>query len=98
MIVEIAQIDIKTGAAERFEDGVRCARELFLSAKGCHGVTLWRSVEHPLRYRLVVEWETVEHHTVTFRGSANFAVWRNLVHEFFASPPEVEHQEFIPLF
>ena len=36
-------------------------------------------------------WETVENHTVDFRGSPDFQEWRKLVGHCFASPPEVEH-------
>ena len=35
--------------------------------------------------------ETLENHTVDFRGSADFQEWRKLVAPFFAAPPEVEH-------
>ena len=52
---------------------------------------LHRSIEKPQRYRLMVKWETLENHTVDFRGSDNFAEWRGLVGQYFASPPEVEH-------
>ena len=45
----------------------------------------------PARYRLFVTWETLENHTVDFRGSENFTEWRGLVGQFFAAPPEVEH-------
>jgi hypothetical protein len=43
------------------------------------------------RYRLFVKWQTVENHTVDFRGSPDFAEWRKLVGHCFAAPPEVEH-------
>jgi hypothetical protein len=49
------------------------------------------SAATPARYRLFVKWETVENHTVDFRGSPDFAEWRKLVGYCFASPPEVEH-------
>lgn len=97
MITEVAQIEIKPGSAERFEAGVRSARELFLAAPGCHSVALWKSVEQKLRYRLIVGWEKLEDHTVSFRGSEAFAKWRALVQDCFASAPQIEHQEEIPL-
>ena len=97
MITEVVQIEVKPGSAERFESGIRAARKILLAAAGCHGVTLWRSLEQPLRYRLIVEWETISHHTVTFRGSAGFAQSRELVQDCFASAPQVEHQETVPL-
>jgi hypothetical protein len=39
----------------------------------------------------MVRWETVEHHTVTFRASEGFARWQALAGPHFAAPPQVEH-------
>jgi quinol monooxygenase YgiN len=64
---------------------------LFKAAKGCHGMQIQKSIENPLRYRLIVDWETVEDHTVHFRQSDAFRQWRGLVGEFFAGTPVVEH-------
>ena len=91
MILEIAQIDVKPGLEAEFEAGVAKAAPLFRRAKGCTGLSLQRSVEKPSRYRLFVHWQTVENHTIDFRGSADFQEWRKLVGHCFASPPEVEH-------
>jgi len=91
MVMEIAQIDVKPGMEKDFERGVQNAAPLFKRAKGCKGMTLQRSHEKPTRYRLFVQWETLENHTVDFRGSADFQEWRKLVGDCFASPPEVEH-------
>ena len=91
MVLEIAQIDVKPGLEAEFEAGVQKAAPLFKRAKGCRSLSLLRSVEKPGRFRLVIGWETVENHTVDFRGSADFQEWRKLVGHCFASPPEVEH-------
>lgn len=91
MIREIAQIEIKPGLESEFEGAVAKAAPLFKRARGCHGMALERSLERPSRYRLFVLWETLERHTVDFRGSADFQEWRKLVGHCFASPPEVEH-------
>ncbi len=91
MVTEIAQIEIKPGSAKDFEAAVAKARAVFGRAKGFHGFELQRSIEKPQRYRLFVKWETLENHTVDFRGSADFQEWRKLVGHCFESPPEVEH-------
>jgi quinol monooxygenase YgiN len=91
MVLEIAQIDIKPGMEAEFESGVQKAAPLFKRAKGCTGMELQRSIELPHRYRLFVQWGTVENHTDDFRGSADFAEWRKLVGHCFAQPPHVEH-------
>ena len=91
MIFEIAQIEVKPGMEAAFETGVQNAAPLFKRAKGCKGMALQRSHEKPQRYRLVVQWDTLENHTVDFRGSPDFQEWRKLVGHCFAAPPEVEH-------
>ncbi|SHL92987.1 Heme-degrading monooxygenase HmoA [Bradyrhizobium lablabi] len=95
MITEIAQIDVKPGTEKDFEAAVAKARTAFGRAKGFHGFELHRSIEKPQRYRLMVKWETLENHTVDFRGSENFAEWRSLVGQYFAAPPEVEHTQTV---
>jgi heme-degrading monooxygenase HmoA len=91
MILEIAQIEIKPGMENEFEAGVKSAGPIFKRAKGCKFMTLQRSHENPSRYRLFVQWETLENHTKDFRESADFPEWRKLVGHCFASPPNVEH-------
>jgi quinol monooxygenase YgiN len=93
MVLEIAQIDVKSGLEAEFEAGVAKAAPIFRRAKGCRGMELQRSIEKPNRYRLFVQWETLENHTVDFRGSPDFQEWRKLVGHCFASAPEVEHTE-----
>lgn len=91
MILEIAQINIKDGLSEEFEAAVRKAAPILIRAKGCRGVALERSIEHPSHYKLLVRWDTVENHTVDFQKSPDFLEWRKLVGHCFASLPQVEH-------
>ena len=95
MVTEIAQIDVKPGSEAEFERGVEKARAIFARAKGFRSLGLMRSIEKPQRYRLMVKWQTLENHTVDFRGSENFTEWRGLVGQYFASPPEVEHTQTV---
>lgn len=91
MILEIAEIEVKTGLEAEFEAGVRKAGAIFKRAKGCISLELRRSVEKPSRYRLFVGWQTVENHTVDFRELGDFQEWRKLVGHCFATAPVVEH-------
>ena len=72
MVLEIAQVDVKPGQEAEFEAGVAKAAPLFKRAKGCKSLSLQCSMEKPSRYRLFIGWDTVEDHTVDFRGSADF--------------------------
>jgi hypothetical protein len=49
MILEIAQIEVKSGMEHEFEAGVAKAGPIFARAKGCKGMALQRSVEKPAR-------------------------------------------------
>lgn len=91
MIFEIAEIEAKQGKEEELEAAVAKAAPLFQRAKGCHSFRLERTIERPSIYRLVVGWETVEHHMVDFRESEDFQEWRRLAGPYFAAPPRVEH-------
>jgi len=93
MIFEIAEIDIKPGQEKVFIEGAGMAAPYFREAKGCRTMRLERSIEHPSSFRLVIGWDSVEDHTVTFRQSAGFERWRELVGGFFAAPPKVTHVE-----
>ena len=91
MVFEIAEIKIKPDAAEQFVAAVKEAMPLFQRAKGCGSMQLQRSEEDPNEYRLVVDWQTLENHTVDFRNSADFSEWRRLAGPYFAEPPKVRH-------
>ena len=91
MIRELAEIDIKPGHEQAFEEAAVLARDLFLASQGCLAFRLHRSMEQPSRYRLYVEWETLEDHMVEFRNSDNFLEWRRLCGPHFQNPPRVEH-------
>ncbi|MCP3019085.1 antibiotic biosynthesis monooxygenase family protein [Cupriavidus basilensis] len=91
MILEIAQFQIKAGTESDFEAAVAKAAPLFKRARGCHAMRLLRSIENPSHFTLEVKWETVENHMVDFRESADFAEWRKLVGDYFATAPNVGH-------
>ena len=91
MVFEIAEIHVVSGHGHDFEAAVQQAIPLFKRAPGCRGMVLQRVIEVPDKYRLVVQWETLEDHTVRFRGSPDFQEWRRLVGGHFAAAPVVEH-------
>lgn len=91
MITEIATLTIDPGQSEAFEAAVAKAAPLFQSAAGCHGMALEQVIETPEKYRLLVQWETVDHHMVTFRESEAFQQWRALAGPYFVEPPSVVH-------
>jgi heme-degrading monooxygenase HmoA len=95
MITEIAEIEVKAGSEEAFIAGVESVKSVFHRAPGCHGVELQRSIEHPQLFLLLVQWETVAHHTEQFRNSPDFELWRQAVGSYFAASPKVQHASVV---
>lgn len=91
MITEIAHITIDPDRAAAFEAAVAEAAPHFRAAEGCHGMALVRVLEQEAQYRLLVQWETVDHHMVTFRETEGFQRWRSIAGPFFVEPPIVVH-------
>ena len=92
MILEVADIRIHPGQQSAFDEAIRRGLDTVISkAHGFRGYKVNKGVESPERYLLMIFWETLEDHTVGFRGSAAFAEWRAIVGPFFAQPPQVEH-------
>lgn len=91
MIYEIADIQIIPGHQAAFEAAVEQASPYFQQAKGCRSFALDKVIEDDLAYRLVVGWDSVDDHMVTFRESAGFMRWRELASPHFAGAPKVCH-------
>ncbi len=96
MILEIADIRIAPGQQAAFDAAIqRGVAEVASQAKGFKGFKVNRGVESPERYILMIYWDTLEDHTVGFRGGPLFAQWRAIVGPFFAAAPVVEHFELV---
>jgi heme-degrading monooxygenase HmoA len=92
MILELADIRIHPGKQAEFDTAIKKGVETVIAkAKGFRGYKVNKGIESPERYVLMIFWDTLENHTVDFRGSPEFAQWRAIAGPFFASPPSVEH-------
>jgi heme-degrading monooxygenase HmoA len=92
MILELADIRIQPGKQAEFDAAIqKGVATVIAKAKGFRGYKINKGIESPERYILMIFWETLENHTVDFRGSPAFQDWRALVGPFFAAPPAVEH-------
>ena len=92
MILEIADIRIQPGRQAEFDEAIqRGLTTVIAQAQGFRGFKVNKGVESPERYVLQIFWETLEDHTLGFRGSDLFTQWRAIVGPFFAQPPVVEH-------
>ncbi|MDT0194365.1 antibiotic biosynthesis monooxygenase [Arthrobacter sp. AB6] len=95
MITEHALLPVVPGQEEAFEVAFARARPIIASMPGFLSLSLSQSVESPSTYLLLVEWDTLEDHTVGFRGSPDYQRWRALLHRFYEPFPVVEHYSVV---
>jgi heme-degrading monooxygenase HmoA len=95
MILEVAILDVIPGQEREFQAAFSKASSIILSMRGYVSHQLQRCLETQNRYILLVHWETLEAHTVGFRGSEEYQEWRKLLHHFYDPFPTVEHYELV---
>lgn len=91
MILEAAILFIKPGLEAEFEQAFRKASTIIASMPGYRSHELQRCLEVRGKYLLLVRWDTLEDHTIGFRGSPEYQEWRTLLHHFYDPFPTVEH-------
>jgi len=95
MILEVVILDVIPGRAEEFETAFREASRIIAGMAGYSSHELQRCLEKQNRYLLLVRWETLEAHTIGFRGSNEYQEWKKQLHHFYDPFPIVDHYEMI---
>lgn len=91
MILEVAVLDVKKGQEADFEKSFALAQKIISSMHGYISHELKHCIENKSRYLLLVHWQTLEDHTVGFRGSTEYQEWKALLHHYYDPFPTVEH-------
>lgn len=91
VILEIAMLDVKPGQQAQFEQAFARAQSIIAGTHGYISHQLQRCIENDLRYVLLVNWQTLDDHTIGFRQSPEYQEWRMLLHHFYDPFPTVEH-------
>lgn len=95
MILEVATLDVRPGQEGEFEAAFRQASTIIAGMPGYRSHQLQRCLERTNRYVLLVNWDTLEDHTVGFRGSSGYQEWKALLHHFYDPFPTVEHYTLV---
>jgi len=93
MILETAILNVRPGQESAFEAAFAVASPIIAATPGYISLQLHRCLETTGRYLLLVQWQTLEAHTINFRTSANYVQWKNLLHHFYEPFPVVEHYQ-----
>lgn len=97
MILEAVMLQVKVGMEAEYEEAFRGSSKIISSMKGYISHNLQRCVEVEGKYLLLVQWESLEDHTVGFRQSNEYQQWKKQLHHFYDPFPIVEHFEKVQL-
>jgi heme-degrading monooxygenase HmoA len=95
MILEVAILNPTPGKETQFEKDFATAGQYISAIKGYIRHSLSKCLEQPGKYILLVEWETLEDHTISFRQSEEYLEWKKLLHHYYDPSPVVEHYEAV---
>jgi len=95
VILEVATLNVRPGQERDFEHAFSRAQLIISGMAGYLSHQLQTCIEEPRRYLLLVNWQTLEDHTVGFRESAQYQEWRHLLHHFYDPFPEVLHYQVV---
>jgi heme-degrading monooxygenase HmoA len=95
MILEIAILKIKPGMNQQFEIAFVEAVQIIRSMKGYISHDLQKCLEIENQYLLLINWQTIEDHTIGFRQSPEYQTWKKLLHHFYDPFPIVEHYQTV---
>lgn len=95
MVSEVAILDVISDKSKEFEQSFAKAQKIISSMGGYISHELKKCIEKENRYILLVEWQSLEAHTVGFRQSSEYKEWKKLLHRYYDPFPRVEHYEVV---
>lgn len=93
MVTEIAQLTAQPGKTEALLAGLLAALPVIKGSQGCVTASVGQQVEDPSVMVLMIEWQTLEDHTVTFRGGPRFTEYRSHINGLFVEPIVARHYQ-----
>jgi heme-degrading monooxygenase HmoA len=92
---EHALLEVIPGREDEFVSAMEAAKAHIAGSPGFVSLRVERCLERPNCFLLLVEWDSLEHHTEGFRGSPAYEEWRAALHHFYDPFPLVEHFEAV---
>jgi len=95
MVLEIARFQAAEGKADDLQAGLLRGADVVRRAQGCRSVVVRRCIEDPTQFIFTIEWDTLEDHTVTFRGGPLFPEYRSHIADLYVEPIVATHYQTV---
>lgn len=90
IVVERCELTIKEGEEAAFIEDFRKVKHIAVDAAGCRSVRLGRGVEHPSKFLLLIDWDSVDAHTA-FTKTTPFKEFSTVIRAHLSEPPQLTH-------
>ena len=94
MVREIAVFEVQEGQSESFVEAYNGVSNILNEAPGSHDATLYRGIEDPNSFTLIVEWDSGDAHTALTK-QPEFGDFGDAIGPCLADRPEVRHIEAV---
>jgi quinol monooxygenase YgiN len=89
-VIEIARVKARPDAGDAFERQVASALQVVAAAPGAGRCRVFRGIEDPQSFVLLIEWASVEAHTA-FRNSPALPRYRSFIGDLLTGTPDFGH-------
>ena len=89
-VLQVGLIDVHPGREADFERDLPGVIWRLVKADGCKAVNIVRSLEKPSRYRMLVSWESKDHH-IAFRKTETVVPLKAMLASYAAARHDTEH-------
>jgi len=91
MVLEVTAITVRPEECNAFESRFRRASGILARAPGYLRHELHKCVETDGKYLMLVQWQSISHHSAGFRRSPAYARWREQLDPLLDAEPQTEH-------
>ena len=95
MVLAVVRWTVIANMELDFETAFTEAQKILESMHGYNSHRFEKCLENPNKYILLVEWETLEDHTIGFQQSEKYQEYREIIRHYFEPGTTMEHYNVV---
>ena len=86
-VIYIIRFDVKKEKSIEFSSIMMSVKSDLPKTDGCVAVNIYQSLQNPLQYTLVEQWQSKQHHAQHLKNLVDSGVWAHVASLLFQDPP-----------